>query len=90
MAEMPREPEAFGEHVARILCERFPQRQIEPLRSGCTGTLRRNLEKTRSTGLEFGAGARKRFCPFLKHRIAQGVVQFIRQIAVLQQGKCGG
>lgn len=29
MAHMPREPEAFGEQVARILCHRFPERKVE-------------------------------------------------------------
>ena len=29
MAHMPREPEAFGEQVARILCQRFPDRRVE-------------------------------------------------------------
>lgn len=29
MAHMPREPEAFGEHVARILLRNFPERQVE-------------------------------------------------------------
>lgn len=29
MARMPREPEAFGEHVARILARHFPDRKVE-------------------------------------------------------------